>query len=252
MNSQIGRGHDDEARLREAMTLIESSLRDDPDLVMNLPDTAALYSDLAAVLAGQGQPAEARALFIRALDRLEQARTRAPRDARIRRMLGQTFARRAEFLRRIGQPQESLENWDRAPALAEDADVPVFRLGRATTQALLSDYQAALAEAAASDHSIDDRGSLRMTSALAHVAMSRAIRRDRSLGQDARALGVTAQVTAALGQIGQARRSPAYRDARRLYHRLADHDFEPLRDHPAFQLLLMDLAFPAQPLARGD
>ena len=91
-----------------------------------------------------------------------------------------------------------------------------------------------------------------MTSALAHTMLSRTIRRDRSLGQSARALGVAAQIATALEQIGQARRSPDYRDARRLYHRLADHDFEPLRDHPAFQVLLMDLAFPAQPLARGD
>jgi tetratricopeptide (TPR) repeat protein len=139
MTSQIGRDHHAEARLREAMTLIESALRDDPDLVMNLPDTAALYSDLATVLARRGQPAEARALFIRALDRLEQARTRAPRDARIRRKLSQTFAGRAEFLKRIGQPRESLADWDRALALAADADVVAFRLGRAASQALLLD-----------------------------------------------------------------------------------------------------------------
>ena len=162
------------------------------------------------------------------------------------------WRRCAEFLRRIGQPRESLGDWDRALALAEGTDVIAFRLGRAATLALLSGYRAALGEAAAADRSIGDRGSLRMTSALAHTMLSRAIRRDRSLGQSARALGVAAQIATALEQIGQARRSPDYRDARRLYHRLADHDFEPLRDHPAFQVLLMDLAFPAQPLARGD
>ena len=117
---------------------------------------------------------------------------------------------------------------------------------------LSSDYRAALAEAAAADRSIDDRANLRITSALAHAVLSNAIRRDRSLTEDARAEGVATQLAAALEQIGHARRAPAYRDARRLYHRLGDHDFDPLREHPAFQMLLMDLAFPAQPFARRD
>ena len=126
-----------------------------------------------------------RDLFVRALDRLEQARTRSPRDAQIRRMLAQTRAARAEFLGRLGQLRESLDDWDRAMGLAADTDILAFRLGRATTLSLSSDYRAALAEAVAADRSIDDRANLRMTSALAHAVLSNAIRRDRSLTQDA-------------------------------------------------------------------
>jgi len=252
MVSEIGRDHDDEPRLREAIALTESAQRDDADLIMNLPDTAALYSDLANTLGRRGQPSEAQTLFVRALDRLDQARTRSPRDARIRRMLAQTLAARAEFWGRLGQRRESLDDWDRAMALAADTDILAFRLGRAATLSLSSDYRTALAEAAAADRSIADRANLRMTSALAHAVLSNAIRRDRSLTPDARALGVAVQLAAALEQIGRARRSPAYRDGRRLYHRLADHDFDPLREQPAFQTLLMDLAFPAQPFAHRD
>jgi len=152
----------------------------------------------------------------------------------------------------VGQLQESLDDWDRAMTLAADTDILAVRLGRATTLSLSNDYHAALAEAAAADWSLDDRADLRMTSALAHAALSGAIRRDQSLTPDARALGVATQLAAALGQIGQARRAPAYRDARRLYRRLGDHDFEPLREQPAFRILLMDLAFPAQPFAYRD
>ena len=184
MDSEIGRDGDGEPRLREAMALTESEQRDDPDLVMNLPDTAALYSDLANTLGRRGQADEARTLFARALDGLDRARTRSPRDARIRRMLARTLAARAGFLRRLGQLRESLDDWDRAIALAADTDVPAFRLGRATTLSLSSDYRAALAEAAAADRSIDDRDDQHMTSALAHAALSDAIRRDRSLTQD--------------------------------------------------------------------
>jgi tetratricopeptide (TPR) repeat protein len=252
MDSDIGRDHDAEPRLREAMALTEAALRDDPALVMSLPEAAALYSDLATTLGRRGQFSEARALFARALDRLDQARTRSPRDARIRRSLAQTLAARAEFLARLGQPQQSLEDWDRAIALAVDTDVIAYRLGRTTTLSLSSDYRAALAETAAAERSIDDRDNLRMTSALAHSMLSKAIRRDQTLTPNARAQAVATQIATALDQIGHARRSLAYRDARRLHHRLSDHDFDSLRTQPEFQMLLMDLAFPAEPFAHRD
>jgi tetratricopeptide (TPR) repeat protein len=219
---------------------------------MNVPDMALLDGDLAATLGRRGRPDEARALFARALDRLDRARARSPRDVQIRRTLARTLAARAKFLRRLGQLRGSLDDWDRAIALAADTDALAFRLGRAATLALSGDYRAALAEAAVADRSIDDRADLRMASALAHAVLADAIRRDRSLTQAARAEGVATQVAAALERIGQARRSPAYRDARRLYQRLGDHDFDPLREQPAFAMLMRDLAFPAQPFAHQD
>ncbi len=264
MDSELGRDRDDEPRLREAMALTEAALRDDPDLVMNAPDTALVDGDLAATLGRRGRPDEARALFARALDRLDRARARSPQDVLIRRTLARTLAARADLLRRLGQLRGSLDDWDRAIALAADTDALAFRLGRAATLALSirlgraatlalsSDYRAALAEADVADRSIDDRADLRMTSALAHTVLADAIRRDRSLTQAARAEGVATQVAAALERIGQARRSPAYRDARRLYQRLGDHDFDPLREQPAFAMLMRDLAFPAQPFAHQD
>ncbi len=251
MESEIGRDQLDEPRLREALALTESALRNEKDLFMNGPDTAAVYSDLATTLGRHDQSSEARALFVRALDRLNQAHARSPRDVRIRRMLAQTLAARALFLRRLGELRESLDDWDRALALAAESDVLAFHLGRATTLSLSSDYRAALAEAAAADRSIDDRADLRMISAGVHAAISSAIRRDRSLTEDARARGVATQLAAALEEIGQAMQSAAYRDARRLLHRLGDHDFDPLREQPRFRSLSMDLAFPAQPFAHG-
>ncbi len=188
LDSEIGRDQLDERLLREALALTESALRDEMDLFMNGPDTAAVYSDLATTLGRHGQSSEARTLFVRALDRLDQAHARSPRDVRISRTLAQTLAARALFLRRLGALRESLADWDRALALAGDSDVLAFHLGRATTLSLSGDYRAALAEAAAADRSIDDRADLRMISAQAHAILSSAIRHDRSLTQDARAV----------------------------------------------------------------
>jgi serine/threonine-protein kinase len=251
MDSEMDRDRGGEARLREAASIAESVLRDEPELVSNLGTAAEVYSDLATTLGRRGQAAEARTLFDRALDRLEQARTRSPQDARIRRILARTLAARAEFLGRLGQVGESLDDWDRATALAADVDILEFRLGRATSLALSGDYRSALADVTAADQSIDDRADLRISSASSHAALSDAIRRDRSLTRDVLAERVAAQLTAAFEQIGKARRLPAYRDPRRLYHRLSDHDFDPLREERSFQLLMLDLAFPVQPFAHG-
>jgi hypothetical protein len=152
----------------------------------------------------------------------------------------------------LGQVRESLDDWDRAIAGATDADILAFRLGRVIALSISRDYRIALAEATAVDRSIDDRANQRIISALAHAVLSDAIRRDRSLTQVARSQGAATQLAAAFEQIGQARRAPAYRDARRLYHRLLDRDFDPLREQPAFQLLLMDLAFPVTPFAHRE
>ena len=186
MDSEIGRERGGEARLREAVSIAESVLRDDPDQIWYLEAAGAVYSDLATTLGRRGQGAEARTLFVRALDRLDQARARSPRDARIRRLLARALAARAEFMGRLGQLGESLDDWDRATTLATDIDILEFRLGRATSLARSSDYRSALADVTAADRSIDDRANLRIGSALSHAALSDAIRRDRSLTRDVR------------------------------------------------------------------
>ncbi len=164
MESEIGRDAGAESRLREAVSLVESAIRDDPDQVSNLAIMAELDSELAAVLGRRNQTAEAQSLFNRALGLLEKARTRSPGDEGIRRAMDQTLASHAEFFGRLGSIGESLAALD-------------------------------------------------------------------LIRQDAPAL--------------------TDRDRRRLYRRLADHAFDALRARPAFQLLLMDLRFPAQPFGPG-
>jgi eukaryotic-like serine/threonine-protein kinase len=112
MESEIGRDQNAEARLREAATLAESVLRDDPNQVLNLASTAAICSDLGALLGRRRQTAEAQSLFDRALKLLEQARSRSPKDEGIRRTLVQTLVSHAEFLARLGKVQESLADLD--------------------------------------------------------------------------------------------------------------------------------------------
>jgi tetratricopeptide (TPR) repeat protein len=162
MDSEIGRDHGAEVRLREATSLAESVLRDDPDEVLNLSSSAALYSDLGALL-GPRKEAEAQSLFRRARELLQTASKRSPNDEEIRRTMVQALASHAGFLARLGRLQESLAALD----------------------------------------------IMRRT-------------------------GPTLPV----------------RHARRLLRTLAGHEFDPLREHCTFKLLMMDLAFPAEPFSK--
>ena len=160
----LGHKQGAEARLREATSLTESALRDDPAQISNLSSTAAIDSDLAAALVQPDQTVEAQSLFSRAFELLEKARKRSPGDQQVRRTMVQTLASHAAFLGRLGK----------------------------TTEAL-----------------------------------------------------------AALDLIHNAGASLTDRDNSRLNRTLSDGVFNPLRERPAFQLLMMDLRFPAQPFADG-
>ncbi len=249
-NSEIGRDDRAEARLREAASIMESVLRDDPNQVSNQTTAASVYSDLGAALGRRDQSEEARSLFGRALKLLDPASRRSPADEQVRRILIQTLSSRAEMLARLGLLRESLADWDRALTLPAGAATAEVRLRRACVIARTGDYSAASTSDADAKGTEADRAKLLIRYAVLHACVLGAISRDSALSPSARAAGVAAQLEASLDLIGQARRTLAYRDARRLRHALADHEFDPLRAYADFRLLMKDLALPADPFAR--
>ena len=136
--------------------------------------------------------------------------------------------------------------------MAAGDDILAVRLGRAMTVSRSGDYRPALADAAVAERATPERASLLIRAAAVHAAVSEAINRDPALSKPARAEGVAAQRDAALDLIRRTRATPAYRDARRLLTTLLAPEFAPLRGDPRFQILIMDLAFPAAPFARPD
>ena len=177
---------------------------------------------------------------------------RSPRDVQIRRTLARTLAARADLLRRLGQLRGSLDDWDRAIALAADTDVPgVSPRSRGHPGPL--ERLPRRPGGSRRGRPVDRRPGRPADGLRPGPRGAGRCHPSRSIADAGRPReGVATQVAAALERIGQARRSPAYRDARRLYQRLGDHDFDPLREQPAFAMLMRDLAFPAQPFAHQD
>ena len=99
---------------------------------MKLPDTAALYSDLAPARPA-GSDRGAQALFTGPSIFSIKPGSQSSEDTEISRTLVHTLAAQAEFLGRLGRLRESIIEWDRALGLAADADFVGLRLGRAAT-----------------------------------------------------------------------------------------------------------------------
>jgi hypothetical protein len=84
---------------------------------------------------------------------------------------------------------------------------------------------------------------------LAHCLV--AARDDRRLAPADRERRARRYAARALGMLAAAGSAGFFREPARLALLRDDPDLGPLRDRAEFQLLLMDLAFPAEPFARG-
>ena len=109
LESESGRVEGAESRLREAASIAESVVRDDPDHVTNMTAAASVYSDLGAVLGRLAQPAASQSAFSQAFKLLDEARRRSPQDKEIRARVAETLVSHAECLAREHKVQEALE-----------------------------------------------------------------------------------------------------------------------------------------------
>ena len=78
---------------------------------------------------------------------LEAVRTQVSHVATAQRYLGIAYWRRAEALMRLARNAEALKDWDRALALDDGSNRPMYRLQRALTLARTGDPVRAVAEA---------------------------------------------------------------------------------------------------------
>ena len=250
IDQELGQGDDPERRLSRAIELADQLARDDPNHISNLALCAALRADLAAFLDEQGRTNEAMPLFERGLELLNQARARGPDFTEPKRTQVEVLAARARALSRSGHIPESLADVEQAVALATDDEKTLLHIVRAATLARAGDHRAAHAEVVAAEDQIAAPSRQLLEVAAVHAALSEAIRCDQKLSPAERADAAAAEQNSALEQIRRAGGAPEFQNPRRLLHALASPRFDPLRNRPDFQLLIMDLSMPAQPLTK--
>jgi serine/threonine-protein kinase len=232
-----------------------------PELIQFQADLASSYNNVAYLLNVTGRPAEGLAAFERALAIMRKPAEANPNVTRFQRLLADAYQSIAWTYKLTGKPAEALAGMERSLAimrkLAEaDPSVRLYQTKMATClgesagihreAGRHSEAAAAAREAGA----ILERLSILEPIDCYNLACTNAVLADI-------AIEPVSGMTAAEGRAAAERAMEwLHRAVARGYRNVAlmrrDHDLDPLRSRPDFQLLMMDLAFPDDPFARGD
>jgi serine/threonine-protein kinase len=183
-----------------------------PAVIRFQQDLRTSYQNTAFLKARTGQPREAEEDYGRALAIQEKLAADHPGNIQMRRELAAVHGRFGRLRQELGQPAEAAASCRRAVAIAEG--IPLKSPSDHTS---LAGYHARLAAVARSPDS-------------GVSAAEGAVEADRAMAALRRAVAA------------------GFRDAGQLR---TDLEFEPIRDRDDFRLLIMDLAFPAEPFAPG-
>jgi serine/threonine-protein kinase len=256
---ETGRLAEAEPEFRMAVAIFSELVDNHPTLTQFRFGLAAFHHDLGLLLVDTGRPAEAEAEFRTALAIIQKLADDHPKvpDYRI-------FAANAGgnglsiALRRLGRPAEARALCDQAIAaveslVADHPETPFYRLcvaenylHRSLARRAASDHVGAVADArravAHFDALASPSGESWFLSACAHAVLA-------GLADQAGS-GVSAAEAASDAESAVVLLHKAVAMGYRYLASYRKHDaLDPLRDREDFRLLMMDLAFPAEPFA---
>ena len=145
-----------------------------------------------------------------------------------------------------GRYPEAVQAWDRAIALAEGRETRTYRLGRLTCLARQDDGVQALAQARAmvAEPPAPSGVDLYNFACVAAVAAGSAARLGSSdLAEEA--------TLCSLRWLERARQLGLFDDGGMIVALDHDHDFDPIRARPSFQIFRIDVGFPVHPFGPG-
>ena len=237
----IGQPERAEGEFREAIEIHRRRHEAEPGLLSPALNLSWLQGRFAELLAVTGREAEALSLFDRAIARFGESRRLEPSNPSIPGTESEVLAGRADLLSRMGRHPEALRDADHALRIALAKDRPDLALRRARDLARAGsiDGDLGVVQAEGPEAARDER--LLVGMAAVHAAIAGSTARS-GLGDR-----VEADSARAMDRLRAAHASPAYREPIALRVELDDPAFDPLRAHPDFQDLILDLCLPAQP-----
>jgi eukaryotic-like serine/threonine-protein kinase len=211
LQRRAGRPGEAMGHYQPALDIMEKLVQQNPSIA-DYRDSAAVYgNDAISALLALGRIGEARILSDRSVPRLEELVRTEPGNVEYRGNLAESLLRRGQVRRAEGDLVGAGADWNRAAVLYRD--------------------------------SLDPRATERVCAACCHAGLSSIARQPGSADpaskgpvEASRAMDLLHQAVAA---------GFVERDWLR-----TESGLDPLRDRPDFQLLMMDLAFPAEPIAR--
>jgi eukaryotic-like serine/threonine-protein kinase len=262
VQSEVGRPAEAKVSYGNAAGLREALVRDHPDVPLYRDELAGTYNNLGNLLRDDGKPTEARHVFEQAVALKDRLVLDHPDIAEYRSSLGVSLTNLGFLLTQIGKPSDGLPPIQRAVAIQEGLvhdypDVVDYRQGLASSAGGLGSLQSHAGRKAEALRSLRRALELWATVELVQPgdlynlacvhsqcgALIGGGRRPLSPEERVERDSHWEQAMAAL------RRALAARAAVSAWLR-QDPDLDPLRSREDFRLLMMDLAFPADPFSR--
>jgi tetratricopeptide (TPR) repeat protein len=251
-----------EATVRRSVAILEKLAADHPQDMKISTALADTYLRMNAVLRLRGDAQAALAWSGREIELLRFLARRDPRNRWIgRRELWAALGERGENWTRLGRLTEALADFQGALELAHangDKEEDLFRVFHALTKARLGD----LSELALLGDQVRDilkvgavRGGETVYSywmfyydaACVHAALYQLALQDQGRAPAERQQVADRDLERALELLDKARLEDEFKELIRLDEIRKETPLDPLRSHPRFQLLMMDLAFPDDP-----
>jgi tetratricopeptide (TPR) repeat protein len=259
--SEVGNSAEAEAAMRTSVAILRKAVDDSPDVGVYRFDLALSQTGHGWLLLQTGRPSEAEPVYREALAILQKLADDDPKLPSYRRCAANTGNFLSIALRRLGRPAEASQQCERAITILEDllredpqstedrAILAEGYLSRGLTRRVLADPAGAAADArrvvALYDALPLRFGERWFLSACAHAALAGLAGRDGSGVSSAEATSEAETAVALLHKTVRVgyRNPDAYR---------TEDALDPLRDREDFKLLMMDLAFPTEPLAGAE
>jgi serine/threonine-protein kinase len=260
---RLGRTADAQRQLERARAILEKLVADDPSTLEFRHSLAAAQDELGYLLARTGRPEAALRSYEAARAIREALVAESPSVTNLQQGLAATYNNLGRLKRDVGRPDEALDYYRKAHAIlkglaGDHPDVYYYQTTLAYTCRGLARVSAQLGRADEALRWLDQAAAIDRRYADTHPLARYDLACDL-------ALGVPLVGQAAGGRDGAAearRRERADRAMETLRRAIAqgytfpaiisrDADLDPLRPRPDFQLLMMDLAMPADPFGRG-
>ena len=213
--------------------LLEKLAADSPAVPVYRIDLAGSYVNYGLLLAGLGESAAALDWYAKAIPVLEAVRTQVSHVTTAQRYLGIAHWRRAEALMRLSRNAEALKDWDRALALDDGSNRPMYRLQRALTMAHTGDSVRAVAEAEELTQGDQVSGGCFYDAACICALSSAGVIDDAKRKQS--------YATRAVAMLRRAQATGYFKDSQSVQHLKQDDDLAVLRARDDFQNLLKEL-----------
>ncbi|HWE36833.1 MAG TPA: protein kinase [Isosphaeraceae bacterium] len=239
-----------EVALRAALAVIEPMARSGRSNVRLTLTRASTWANLGRAQTRAGKLADAAESLGRGVAAAREVLAAEPDHVNARAIAVEALQERSRVLAATGRATEALADLDGAMSLSGDHYESELRCERAILLVMAGHYERAAAEA----ESIDDPanpGLIRYNRACVLARASAAAAADGALAPADRRRRADAYAARAVALLREADALGFFRQPAPLANFRADPDLDPLRGRDDFRALLRDLAFPADPFARG-